>query len=135
MNTYDTHTNILRMKCLLSQELYFKIQKYGPWKQKHLFCSSCMSKIFKKKVFSRLKKKLQNHPKLFEIWYILIVYIKTIFSNSFLYSVQSFCFHHFLRNISMIICMKIPLYSNYIHFLEQTQDEPLPFVNWKMTEM
>lgn len=28
-------------------------------------------KYLKKKSFLKIKKKLQNHPKLFEIWYIL----------------------------------------------------------------
>lgn len=48
---------------------------------KNIYSAVAACQKYKKKVFSRLKKKLQNHPKLFEIWYILIVYIKTIFSN------------------------------------------------------
>lgn len=106
---------------------------------KNIYSAVAACQKHKKKSFLKIKKKkLQNHSKLFEILYILIVYIKAIFSNSFLYSVQSFCFHHFLRNISMIICMKIPLYSNNIHFLEQTQDEPLPYGqlkdDWNVTK-
>lgn len=43
---------------------------------KNIYSAVAACQKYSKKKFSQdYKKKLQNHPKLFEIWYILIVYI------------------------------------------------------------